>query len=133
MMGWIDEVPASGAPMEFEHGETVYRLRPKQIWDQYARKYIAGDWSDPDELKLEGAFIAQSSTAIVTEATRTQAVEQKSLYLTEPRADVQTGDRIRAGETGPANYLVDGVPAADTNPFSGWQPIREIPLEAITG
>ncbi|QAB18788.1 hypothetical protein Leucomu_13495 [Leucobacter muris] len=133
MMGWLDDIPTTGAPMVFEHGETVYRLRPKMVWDRYSKTYIPGDWSDPDELELPGAFIAQSSTAIVTGAARTQVLESKSLYLTDPDADVQVGDRIRQGPTGPAPFLVDGAPAADTNPFTGWRPVREIPLEAVTG
>jgi len=132
-MGWLDDIPTTGAPMEFEHGVTVYRLRRKPVWDRYSNSDIPGDWDDADELALPDAFIAQSSTAIVTSIARTQALEEKSLYLTDPDADVQVGDRIRPGADGPAPFQVDGVPAADTNPFSGWQPVREIPLRAITG
>lgn len=119
--------------MEFQFGVTVYRLRPKAVWDQYSNSFIPGNWDDPDELELPGAFIAQSSTAIVTSEARTQALEEKSLYLTDTEADVQVGDRIRQGTAGPAAFLVDGVPTADTNPFTGWQPAREIPLRAATG
>lgn len=127
MMGWLDDVAGPNGPMEFEHGTTVYRLRPKQIWDPMSETYVLGDWDDPSEHELPGAFIAQSSTSALGDATRTGALEAKSLYCA-PDADVQYGDRIREGTTGP-QYPVDGIPAADTNPFTGWRPVREVPLQ----
>jgi len=129
-MSWLDGIGASG-PMEFEHGETVYRLRARQIWDPMSQTYVEGDWDDPDVLPLENAFIAQSSTSTIGETSRTGALESKSLYC-DPDADVQMGDRIRQGKTGPV-FPVDGIPASDTNPFSGWRPAREVPLQRAAG
>lgn len=119
--------------MEFEHGATVYRLRPKTVWDPMSQSFVLGDWDDPDELELPGAFIAQSSTSTLGDANRTGALESKSLYLSDPDADVQLGDRIRQGTDGSPVYPVDGIPAADVNPFTGWQPVREIPLKRVVG
>jgi len=130
-MGWLDDIGGPDSPMEFESGVTVYRLRPKQIWDPMSQTYVLGDWDDPDVLPIDGAFIAQSSTSTLGDATRTGALEAKSLYCA-PDADVQLGDRIREGTTGP-QYPVDGIPAADTNPFTGWQPDREVPLRRAVG
>jgi hypothetical protein len=115
--------------VNFPHGRTVYRQRPKQVWDPYANAYVLGDWDDPDELPIPGAFIAQSSTAALGNATRTQALESKSLFCA-PDADIQKDDRIRDGAD---VYPVDGIPAADENPFTGWRPAREIPLTRSVG
>lgn len=115
--------------MNFPHGRTVYRQRAKTIRDAYADADVDADWSDPDEVPIPGAFIAQSSTSLVGSATREQALESKSLYCA-PDADVQKGDRIRDGAD---VYTIDGIPSADTNPFTGWTPAREIPLTRSVG
>ena len=115
--------------MFFPHGHTVYRLRAASIPDPYnPDEEIAGDWDNPDIEPIPGAFIAQSSTLSLRDATRTQALESKSLFC-DPHADVLKDDRIRDGEAGAPIYQVDGIPTADVNPFTGWQPVREIPLE----
>lgn len=121
-MGWLDSV-GSGA-MSFPHGETVYRQRPAQVWDPLSQTNIRGDWSTLTETEIAGAFIAQSSTSILGDATRTQALEAKSLYC-DPDTDIRKGDRVRQGTD---VYTVDGIPAADTNPWTGWRPVREVPL-----
>lgn len=119
--------------MLFPHGHTVYRLRAQDAPDPYnPGDTIAGDWDDPDTLPIAGAFVAQSSTSLSGDAARTQALESKSLYC-EANADVQLGDRIRDGENGAPIYPVDGIPAADMNPFTGWQPVREVPLRRAVG
>jgi hypothetical protein len=115
--------------MFFSHGRTVTILRGKPILDPYSHVQIDADWNNPDEIDIDGAFIAQSSTSTAITATRAQQLESKSLYC-DPDSDVRTGDRIRdAG----ALYTIDGIPAADTNPFTGWQPVQEIPLTRYVG
>lgn len=111
----------------FPHGVTVDRLRRKQKIDPYSQQATIGDWSDPDVLTLHGAFVAQSSTARTNDATRTEILESKSLFCS-PAADVTEYDRIRAGG---AVYTIDGIPAADPNPWTGWQPVLEIPLTRV--
>jgi len=116
--------------MDFPHAQSVFRDRRKQIADPYNQSStIPGPWADPDTIQLEG-FVASSSSTAVPDATRTQILTAKSLYLSDPAADVITGDRIRAGT---ASYTVEAVPAADINPFTGWQPVVEIPLTGVTG
>ena len=115
--------------MDFPFGTTVTRLRRKEVLDPYSKKPTLGDWSDPDKKDLEGAFIAQSSTTRNTTATRTQLLEEMSLYCS-PDDDVQGLDRVTDGT---ATYTVDGIPAAPLNPFTGWQPLREIPLQRAIG
>lgn len=126
-MSWLDDLVADEG---FPAGESVVRLRRKEIADPYSGQLTLGDWSDPTEVTLDGAFVASSSTTSQSEAGRTELLEEKSLYLDNPGADVQAQDRIRAGGV---VYLIDGMPSADTNPWTGWQPLREIPLRRDTG
>lgn len=126
-MGWLDDLVADEG---FPAGESVIRLRRKEITDPYSGKVTLGDWTDPSEATLDGAFVASSSTTSQSEAGRTELLEEKSLYLDDPDADVQAQDRIRAGGV---IYQIDGMPSADKNPWTGWQPIREIPLKRVVG
>ncbi|MEU4016182.1 hypothetical protein AB0E56_13065 [Microbacterium sp. NPDC028030] len=130
--------------MEFPFGETVVRERRQMVTDPYdPGTQVPGSWGDPlSYLVLEQAFVASSSSTAPTNATRAQILTEKSLYLTEPSADVQPGDRIRRGGTfdedtqtwsGGEVLYVNVRPAADTNPFTGWQPVVEIPLDLSEG
>lgn len=116
--------------MDFEFGQDVMRDRRKLITDPYDPSHqIQGGWDDPDTITLPGAFVASSSSAAVPDAARTEIVTYKSLYC-DPALDVVDGDRIRSGAD---TYQVPEVPSADTNPFTGWQPVREIPLKGVKG
>ncbi len=135
-MSWLDDIPAegTGSPMNFEAGSTVYRLRANRIPDPYnTDTRVGADWDNPDVLPIEGAHIAQTSTAMLGDATREQALEAKSLFC-EGSVDIRKGDRIRDGLEGAPVYVIAGIPpAADTNPFTGWTPPREIPLTRSVG
>ncbi|MDR2294689.1 MAG: hypothetical protein LBE05_05745 [Microbacterium sp.] len=115
--------------MELPFGETVHRLRPASKVDPYSKKPIPADWATAVETEIPGAFVASSSTSRNVTASRTQIVTEKSLYC-DPSFDVQPTDRIRAGGV---VYTIDGIASADTNPFTGWQPIREVLLTRFTG
>lgn len=111
---------------------TVYRLRAGLVFDEYSETYKRADWTEPEELALPGAFIDRSSTAMVVTANRTQALESLSLFCAAD-VEIELTDRIRDGESGGRVYSIDGVPAAPTNPFTGWQPVREVPLGLALG
>lgn len=116
----------------FLFGTKVYRLRAGQVWNLSSNRYVAGDWGNPEILPIEGAFVASTSTSMLGDATRQQALEAKSLYV--GAADIRKGDRIRNGEEGAPIYTIDGIPPEpDTNPFTGWTPEREIPLTRAVG
>jgi hypothetical protein len=119
--------------MHLPHGHTVYRLRAGIVRDRATNRDVRGDWNNPDVLPIDGAFVAQTSTALLGDATREQAVEARSLFC-DGTFDVQKGDRVRDGADGAPIYTIDGIPpAADTNPFTGWTPPREIPLTRKVG
>jgi hypothetical protein len=116
--------------MTFPHGRDVIRQRAKAITDPYADEQTGEDWSEPDEAPIEGAFVAQTSTSLLKTATREQAAEAKSLFC-EGSVDIRKGDRIRDGDL---IYTIDGIPpAADSVPWTGWTPPREIPLTRYVG
>ncbi|TFD58036.1 hypothetical protein E3T43_07255 [Cryobacterium sp. Hh7] len=116
--------------MEFAAGQSVLCDRRKLITDPYnPDSTTQGPWSDALTISVDGAFIASSSSTAVSSATRTQILSEKSLYC-PPEADVVEGDRVRLGAR---TYTVEAIPEADTNPFTGWQPVQEVPLTEVLG
>lgn len=119
--------------MDFPYSTKTYRLRAPEVPSSYNPEVmVPGDWAAATAVEIPGAFIAQSSTSQAVTESREQALEGKSLFC-ESYVDVRKGDRIRVGDDGPI-YTIDGIPpAADTNPFTGWTPPREIPLTRYVG
>lgn len=112
--------------MQFPHGETVFRDRRPQIPDPYnPARTVPGEFEDGTTVTLSGCFVASSSSSNSGDATRNQILTSKSLYCA-PGADVQAGDRIR---TASGTWYVNVLSSADVNPFTGWQPAREVPLD----
>ena len=143
-MSWLDSLGGDFPAMEFPGGEQVVRERRQPVTDPYdPDTLVPGSWDDPlVYLPLEQAFVASSSSTAPVDATRSQILTKKSLYLTDPAADVRPGDRIRRGgvldeDTGVWSggdvLYVNVRPAADTNPFTGWRPVVEIPLDVSEG
>lgn len=97
-------------------------------------RMIPGEWADAVPTPVEGAWVASTSSAATRSENRLQVMTAKSLFLDDPEADVQAGDGIsvRSGADGP-EYVVEAVPEADCNPFTGWQPVREVPLVSYRG
>lgn len=124
--------------MFFGNGVTVFRDRRPQVADPYnPARTEPGDWADATSVAIENAYVGPASSVAVADPTRNQVQEQLSLYCS-PTDDVRRGDRIREGGTlddlssGTA-YLVEELPDAPRNPFTGWQPVLEVPLERVIG
>jgi len=115
--------------MDFAAGVAVIRQRARMKIDPYSKRPMPTDWNDPDTATINGAFVASASSVGITTELRQQVQTTKSLYC-DPAADVRIGDRIVSGTH---TYTVTAVPEADTNPFTGWQPVQEIPLEEVLG
>lgn len=117
--------------MQFPHGELVERdRRPAEVDPYNPERVTPGSWDDAETIELQEAFVASSSSTAVQDATRSQILGSKSLYLTDVDADVKVGDRIRAGGR---TYYVNEIPESDTSPFTGWRPVQEIPLDLTLG
>lgn len=125
--------------MGFAFGQPVYRDRRASVTDPYnPSKTTEGDWDPTLTIELDGAFVASSSSVKASDATRIEILTDKSLYLTgaDVDADVQPRDRIRTADMEFASgrgYSVDVRPTADMNPFTGWRPAVEIPLQYVEG
>jgi len=117
----------------FRSGEDVVRERRMGQPNPYnPDEIVFRTWGHPlDILSLHSVFIASSSSAMIPDENRSQVHTAKSLYATDPSIDVQVGDRIRRGTEPP--YYVISRPEVDTNPFTGWCPVVEIPLSMIEG
>ena len=88
------------------------------------------DWSDnPDRIDVDG-FVSSVSSSSPLDPARSQVDTTLALYATDPFADVLPGDRIIYA-TG-IGY-VRTMPAADRNPWTGWQPYKEIRLYETEG
>lgn len=115
-------------------GQTVYRLRAGMIADPYSGDEVPGDWGNTTEMPVLRAFIAQTSTSLLGNATREQAAESKSLFC-EGKFDIQKGDRIRDGQNDDDPiYTINGIPPVpDVNPYTKRVARREIPLVRYVG
>lgn len=129
--------------MQFASGETVVRERRKPKPSPYnPQRTIPGAWEDElDTLELESVFVGSTSSSALPDATREERQTSKSLYCTNTAVDVRAGDRIRRGGTkddsgawsGGEFFYVLARPEADTNPFTGWSPVVEIPMSMTEG
>jgi hypothetical protein len=119
--------------MFFKNGQSVVRERQQMVASPAnpARLIPAGwDVLPLDVLTIAGASVASSSSALQASASRSQILTEKSLFVTDVSVDVLPGDRVRYGSS--VGY-VRAMPEADVNPFTGWQPVKEIPLEEVDG
>lgn len=116
--------------MKFAHGQTVYRDRRPQVTDPYnPARTEPGSWANAVTITIDGAYVGPASSTAVADPTRNQLQVDRSLYC-DPSADVQVGDRIRAGSE---TFEVRELPDAPTNPWTGWRPLLEVPLERVVG
>jgi len=128
--------------MGFPHGQTLYRDRRKRIPDpNNPARTVGGDWDPDGVLTLTGAYLDVPSSTAPTSPTRSQALEDRALYLPSASVDVAKGDRIRIGgtvaEPGDHVWFIRIRPATGAaalhNPYTGWVPPLEVPLELTEG
>lgn len=118
--------------MDFPYGDTPVRQRAQQVADPYNPSRTVEDWTLPTvDLPLTGCYINSTSTNVLPAAARTQQDIYKSLFSPDPTVDVKVGDRIL--DVDGYLYQIKDRPVRDRNPFTGWQPIAEIPLTGVQG
>ncbi len=111
------------------HGETVVRQRARKAIDPYSKQETKRDWSDPDELPIEGVAIAPSSSVETTTDDRRTVTTSMSLYG-PPGMDVLSKDRIVARS---GVWEVEGEVADYLNAFTGWNPGSEFAIRKVEG
>ncbi|RRD61633.1 hypothetical protein [Leucobacter sp. OH1287] len=114
---------------------SVYRWRRPLLPDPYnPDRKRRGSWHDAEIDEIPGAFIGSGSMVDARSPERLQSITEKSLFLDNPAADVVKGDGISVAPGGRLpDFEVRVAPVADVNPFTGWQPVREMPLDEVTG
>lgn len=110
-------------------GETVVRLRRRLVRDPYSNEETLADWSDPDELEVEGVALGPSSTVEPSALGREQVVSQMSVYC-GPDEDILPEDRIRARS---GVWDVVGEVPPFVNPFTAWSPGAELAIRKVRG
>jgi hypothetical protein len=129
-MSLSDYIAGPGFPMPQSTAFTRLRATGKPSAANPER--LVEDWAHPEELRVTG-FLAASASSQSTQDDRRTTVSGATLTLADPHADVKLNDRIRTDPDDGRLWRVTGFPSADRNPFTGWQPTREIALEEVAG
>lgn len=115
--------------MTFFHGETVTRQRAAAATDPYSDDDTDLDWSDPDELPIDGVAVAPGPSLESAEAGRTRLDVDLTLYLPFG-ADVLPLDRVVVrGDT----YSVEGSRDDWHNPFTGLDAGSVVEVRRVKG
>lgn len=115
----------------FPQGQTVFRDRRTLVTDPYnPAVQVPGSWDDVDTITIFDAYLSSNGSSPIPGPTRQQVLTSRTLYC-GPGHDVLVGDRIRteAGEI----FDVQALPSADRNPWTGWQPVKEVTLVEVSG
>lgn len=119
-------------PLPF--GETAVRLRRRMIEDPYSGELTRSDWSNHDELEIEGAAVAPSSSTDQVGTSNTNTNRQLVITMMSVYGptgmDVREDDRIRVRS---GLWDVIGDKADWRNPFTGWEPGDEFPVKRVKG
>lgn len=119
--------------MDFNHPQRFIRLRARKTSDPYTPSATVDDWTKPaDEIPVYGALSSASSRR-TPDANREPTTSGAYLTVTDPYCDILIGDRIRTEPDDGRLWDVTGFPSNDINPFTGWQPTREIQLTERRG
>lgn len=78
-------------------------------------------------------FLASSSSTRIAQQAGTETTSVAVLTVLDPTLDLQVGDTVVALPADGRRWVVDGFPAHDVSPFSGWQPTLEATLREIRG
>ena len=114
---------------EFAYGESIIRIRRTMVEDPYSGELTQGRWEDANELLIEGAAVAASSTTEQASPNRQMVITSMSVYGPSGM-DVLPEDRIRDSR---GLWDVTGENFAWRNPFTGWTPGDELPVRRVIG
>lgn len=107
------------------------RQRRKQVVDPYDPDTATlGDWTDTDDIQVDGALASLTSTE-QDDAVRSEVLSTAEFVTDDTHADIKRGDRIVSADG--RKWTVQGFPAHDRNPFTGWQPTLVAALQEAVG
>jgi phosphatidylserine decarboxylase len=111
--------------------EQFTRQRRKQVVDPYdPDSSTLGDWTDTDDLQVNGALASLTSTE-QDDAVRSEVLSTAQFVSDIPDLDVRRGDRLLASDG--RKWNVVGYPTRDMNAFTGWQPTLVAALQEVVG
>jgi hypothetical protein len=129
-MSLISDLEAGDAFLHVLDGYS--RQRRKTVVDPYDPENVTiGDWSDPDTIPINGYVHTVTSSEQSDDATRSEVVSTAEFVTDDLAADIKRGDRIVCSDG--RKWTVQGFPAHDKNPFTGWQPTLVAALEEVIG
>lgn len=108
-------------------GETVTRLRATTAEDRYGDD--AADWSNPDELDIDGCAVAPRDAEEDRPGGRQVVIAGFNVYAPAD-TEVLPTDRLRVRGD---DHEVDGEPGVWTNPFTDVTAGVEIRTRKVTG
>ena len=107
------------------------RQRRKQVVDPYdPDSSTLGDWTDTDDIQVDGALASLTSTE-QDNAARSEVLSTAKFVSDNPNIDVRRGDRLLASDG--RKWNVVGYTTRDRNPFTGWQPTLVAALQEVVG
>lgn len=112
-------------------GERFVRRRPRLVASATNPDRLVASSTLVDEAWFVG-FLDSESSSDVSSGSREQVQSQAVLYIEDIAFDVRRGDRVES-EDGERRWKVVGFPPAPINPFTGWQPYRQVRLEEVVG
>ncbi|MEE8738293.1 MAG: hypothetical protein SOI66_05215 [Bifidobacterium sp.] len=108
------------------------RQRRRKIADPYDPTSVTlGDWTDPDSITVSGHIHTVTSSEQTGDPSRSEVVSTAEFVTDDLTADIKRGDRIVS--TDGRKWDVQGFPARDRNPFTGWQPTLVASLQEVVG
>ena len=107
--------------------ETVTRLRATTTTNRYSD--TERDWSNPDELAIDGCAVAPRDSPETPGDNRDGIIIGFTVYAPEG-ADVTATDRLRVRGD---DYDVDGEPAVWVNPWTSVEEGVEIRTRVVNG
>jgi hypothetical protein len=110
----------------------ILRDRPATEPDPYnpGRTRPAATWDDAATITLPDtpdAWIGTPSIQASGDPARSSTSSTASLFC-DATVDVRQGDRLRYGGH---TFIVQAVPLSTPNPWTGWQPPVEIPIQEV--
>lgn len=131
-MSILDDITPNGNGFGMPQATVYVRLRAERKPSNMNPDRTVEDWVNPEELMFTG-FLASTSSIQTEDNNRRITTSTATLTVPDSTVDIAVNDRIRTEPDDGRLWRVAGFPSFDRNPFTGWQPTREIPLEEVTG
>lgn len=108
----------------------VTYLTPVDELDPYSGEPVGEDWSNPTRTDAPAAFVLSSATDSTNDGTRETTTITWTLHIPEGEISPGPSDRV---EFDGEQFVLDGRPIRERNPFTDWAPYAQVRLERTEG